>query len=859
VGRDATNRSAVAHKSKENQRGQESGLVPEGFSQDDEFENAVTTEISDVLASAFGEDSETEPNDVHITDMQLTARVDFAADDILSPGFLLNDRFEIVELVHSGGMSLVYKAVDRRRRPEGSGEIHVAIKMMRPSIASDEEARLSLEREAAKVQSLSHPNIINIFDFDAHEGRFFLVMEWLEGESVNTLLRRTVGEKIEPDLAWKVIEGAAAGVQHAHQKNVVHADINPSNIFITQDQEIKLLDFGVARYTRNQDLPEDDRFTWVTKPYASPEVLLGLTPVFEDDVFSLACVAYRLLGGKQPFGDKLSLVAKHQKFQVGPIPGLPDNEWQVLQRALAYERSVRPGSVNELLARHTGIADHEKTLNRKAAHLSSLLWMSVVAVAALVIGAGGFWFLQRATDGETTLPAAPAATDTPAISVTEALVAAANGALGEGQLVLPDERNARTLFREALALEPENVEALRGLRTISNNFVQQAQLALNADDPLRAYTALAVAAETDPANPAIEIVEQLLVAKGSGEIADARLAAATGNFDLAAQQLARAEQYTSTDPAAVQSIRRQIAQGRQNDQLLVGLAMADVRITEGRLLGPEGDNAHALLLELYGQHGDDARLRASMERLRERLLTRAAFAAAAGRVADASELLDAVAALGMLAPEVEAARISLETIETGTEPEVVEAPQVAEEETDVGSELTEELPAPQIVDQGMDAAPLSEEVQAPEIAEEAMVVPLAMEDVQLPPVEEEQTDDALLAAVVGEQVVAEEPDTQAAPTSEEPEIHRLSLQELGISEYVAPEFPGYAERRGVSGVVEIGFTINADGSTDAVEVVNSRPGRLFAKSATEAVRQWRFEPRNEALKAQVTLRFDYAP
>ena len=361
----------------------------------------------------------------------------------------------------------------------------------------------------------------------------------------------------------------------------------------------------------------------------------------------------------------------------------------------------------------------------------------------------------------------------------------------------------------------------------------------NADDPRRAYAALAVAAETDPANPAIQIVEQLLVAKGSGEIADARLAAATGNFDLAAQQLALAEQYASTNPAEVQAIRRQIAQGRQNDQLLVSLAMADVQIAEGRLLAPEGDNAHTLLLDLYGQYGDDARLRASMERLGERLLTRAAFAAAAGRVADANELLDAVTALGLLAPEVQAARMSLETIETGTQPEAIEIPQIAEEATDIEPEI-DELPAPQIVEQGT-------------------VASLESEDVQAPQVEQEQAGDALPAAAASEQVIAEEPEPQAATTSEEPEIQRLSLRELGITEYVAPRFPGYAERRGVSGVVEIGFTINADGSTDAIEVVESRPGSLFAKSAVEAVRQWQFEPRDEALKAQVLLRFDYTP
>ncbi len=848
----------MAHKSNENQPGQESGRTPEGFSQDHEFENAVTTEISDVLASAFGVDSETEPNDVHITDMQLTPRVDFAADDILSPGFLLNDRFEIVQLVHSGGMSLVYKAIDRRRRPEGFGEIHVAIKMMRPSIASDEQARLSLEREAAKVQSLSHPNIINIFDFDDHEGRFFLVMEWLEGESVNDLLRRTIDEGVETTDAWKVIEGAASGVRHAHQKDVVHADINPSNIFITKDGEIKLLDFGVARYTRNPDLPEDDRFNWVTKPYPSPEVLSGLSPVFEDDVFSLACVAYRLLCGKHPFGGTLSLVAKHQKLSVEEIPDLPETERQVLHKALAYDRAQRPQNVLELVAPRAADAGHEVATEDGIGRFASPTSILLVAAAAIVVVAGGTWLLQRG--GEAVQPAAPVTTDAQALSVPAALVAAATQALEEGQLVAPDERNARTLFREALALEPDNAEAMRGLRAVSNEFVQQAQLALNADDPLRAQAALLVAVETYPANPAIEIVEQLLAAKADSELADARLAVATGDLDLAAQRLARAEQYPGIDLAEVQSIRQQIARGQQSDQLVTSLVLADAHIAEGRLLAPEGDNAHALLLELYEQYGDDTRLLASMERLGERLLTRAAFAAAAGDVADADELLDAVTALGLLAPEVEAARLSLDITDTVAEPDESQPTLIAGEAAQTIPDI-EELPASSIAEHSADAAPVFADELAPQLEDEGADTPRAALDAQPPTVAEEQASTELLAAAAVEPAsqLAEESETPAAMSGDEAEVHRLSVQELGITEYVAPRFPGHAERRGVSGMVEIGFTINVDGSIGAIRVVDSQPGRVFAKSATDAVRQWRFEPRDKALNAQVTLRFDYEP
>ncbi len=463
----------------------------------------------------------------------------------------------------------------------------------------------------------------------------------------------------------------------------------------------------------------------------------------------------------------------------------------------------------------------------------------------------------------------PEATGPQAISVPAALVAAATEAIEEGRLVAPGDRNARTLFREALYLEPGNTDALQGLRVISNDFVQQAQLALSADDPLQAYAALAVALETDPANPAIEIVEQLLVAKADSELADARLAVATGNLDLAAERLARAEQYTSTDMAEVQAIRQQIARSQQDEQLTTGLLVADGYMAEGRLLNPEEENAHALLLDLYARYGDDARLRASMERLGERLLTRAAFAVAAGRVADASELIDAVTALGVLAPEVEAARQALETIDIAAEPEPMLSATRAEAATAFNTEV-EEAPTP-IVEPGLDSVAETRTEQSLAVAEEEPVAvaeeePLAraedeqteVEQTQVEQIEDEQAAGTLLA-LASEPVVAEEPEPQVATPGDEPEVQRLSLQELGISEYVAPRFPGYAERRGVSGTVEIGFTINVDGGTEDIQIVESQPGRIFDKSAIEAVQRWRFETRDAPLNAQVTLRFDYAP
>ena len=820
--------STVAQKSNQEQPGQEAGLGPSSSPHDKEFDDAVTTEISDVLASAFNEDRATDPGDVYVTDTQLTAHVDPASDDALSPGFLLKDRFEIVDLVHSGGMSLVYKAIDHSRRAAGRDEKHVAIKTMRSSIASDEESRLTLEREAAQAQRLSHANIIDIFDVDEHEGRSFLVMEWMEGESVNAMLRRTRGERLESSLAWSVIAGAAAGVQHAHQSNVVHADINPSNIFITERLQIKVLDFGVARDTSSLEPIDDDRFAWVTQPYASPEVLSGLPPVVEDDVFSLACVAYRLLAGKHPFGGRLSLVAKHQGRSVEPIPWLAADEWRILEKALAYERSDRSESVAELLAcseRAAGADKHEGTLGGR---LVTRLRTPLAAVAAIVIVAGGFWLLQPGSDDQAVPQVEPA-------SPEEAVI---------------DE-----------PVEAPEIPAAEALVTAATE-------ALNAENPGEAYAALAAATETDPENPAIAIVDQLLASKGNAELAAARLAAATGSFDDAEQLLSRAQQYSHIDPAQIRSLRDRIAERRQSDQLLDRLAVADGHLTAGRLLLPDGDNAHTLLLDLHGQHGDDARVLASMERLGERLLSRAAFAAAAMRVTEASDLLDAVDALGVLPSEVEAARLSLATVAEAAEADVAagtdEGNVAAEADEADGSAETEDVSGPSVVDNPADDAAAADNPPSLQASDEQVDEVSASGDEQASQSSQGQPDEVLLVAAARTSAVPEEPlpetaepETRAEPENlAEPDTRRLSLRELGITDYVAPTYPRRAERRRVSGMVEVEFVINADGSTGSIEVLQSRPGDLFVESATDAVRLWRFETREEAMPAQITLRFE---
>ncbi len=766
-----------------------------------EFENAVTSEIGDISTGKH--------DDISILDIDVSTHVAPAEYDTLEPGDTLSGRFEIVALVHSGGMGHIYKAVDNRRHRGGSGQIHVAIKMIRRTVAPQRDVRLALEREAARARTLSHPNIISIFDFDEHDGQFFLVMEWLEGESVNALLKRTRGKTLAPEFAWSIVEGTAAAVQHAHLHNVVHADINPSNIFVTKTDEIKLLDFGVARYLDDTGSSASKRFAWVTKTYASPDVLSGSLPVFADDIFSLGCVAYRLLSGEHPFGGSASLVAKHLGMEVRPVSGLAASDWGILSRALSYARSDRPATVGAFL-RHdsstVGLGDEGPWSGRQR-----MLWPVIAAAAASAIIAGGWWFSQGETQNEppsdaaTTQPDELATVDTIAASARSAvdtLLSSAAQAMEMQRFIRPEDSSARVLYREVLSIEAANPSALRGLRTISDEFVRQANEALRAGDPVRASAALATAAETDPENPAIMVSHELIVVQGNRQLADARLAVVEGDGARAAELLSRAEQYDHLDEEAINEVRLQIAQDTQEGLFLERLATADAHMTGGRLTAPAEENAHAILVGLYEKHGDDSRLLSSMERLGERMLTRAAYATAAAEFSNAGKLLDAVETLGVLSPEVTEARASLQGAIDAAMPD---------EATNTGIDVTASEPA---------AAAAAE----PE-------VPALLADSE--------------TAVV----------LQSA--NDEPSQPKLrKLEELGIRSYVAPIYPRGASRRRINGFVEIGFHVNTDGRTSAIDIVNAEPAGVFDASAENAVRQWRFAPQDDVVRARVTVRFE---
>ncbi|MEM6762772.1 MAG: serine/threonine-protein kinase, partial [Pseudomonadota bacterium] len=271
----------------------------------------------------------------------------------LGIGSVLKDRFVLESELGTGGVGKVFKAVDRRRLELGSPEPYVAVKLLNPDFAADTEAVRALEREARKTQELAHQNIVNVYDFDRHAGAVFIVMEYLRGRTLLTAIHRGGLAGTSLQNAKSALDGAAAGLHHAHQHGLAHADVKPGNIFITEGGITKVLDFGLVAALLESATEADPE--GLTPKYASPERVLGDPPSVRDDVFAFACVSYRYLSGRHPFFAADALEAYDMDEAFTPITHLPARRNGALAAALAFDAKERTSTIAEF--RHQLLGD----------------------------------------------------------------------------------------------------------------------------------------------------------------------------------------------------------------------------------------------------------------------------------------------------------------------------------------------------------------------------------------------------------------------------------------------------------------------------------------------------------------------
>lgn len=295
-------------------------------------------------------------------------------------GDVLQGRFSLVALIGEGGMSRVFKAIDLRRAEAGAGDTHVAVKVLTEPSNEYFGSIVALQREAHKLQSLTHPNIVRVIDCDRDGRTVFMTMEYLAGRSLQRILRTPDPGGMAPATALKLLTSVGEALEYAHEHHIVHGDLKPGNIIVTDHGGVKVIDFGMAKFIARADLtPANDAAPKAITPrYASPELAAGEDPEPADDVYALACIAYETLCGKHPFGRDTDPRIRGAQFRLTRPPGMAAHHYMAIVRALAFKRSDRTPSVRRFLAELSGA--HRRELLKGWALLSAALAAALVAV-----------------------------------------------------------------------------------------------------------------------------------------------------------------------------------------------------------------------------------------------------------------------------------------------------------------------------------------------------------------------------------------------------------------------------------------------------------------------------------------------
>jgi hypothetical protein len=321
----------------------------------------------------------------------------------LGPGSTIKDRFVLEAEIGRGGMGTVFKARDLRKVEAQDDNPYVAIKILNEEFKRHPLALLCLQREARKAQLIAHPNIVTVYDFDRDGTDVYMVMELLEGESLDRVLRRLAGTGAELEEAFRITQEICQALSHAHALGIVHADFKPSNVFLTRTGAVKIFDFGIARAAKNGDAVGGDHTQFDpqtlgahTPAYAGCEVIEGEEPDARDDLYAIACIAYELLTGRHPYKRMSGAAARMANLVATPPGRLSRRQWRALRRALSFRRADRPQSLAEFT--------REFARSRR----SPALYVASSAAAAGVIVALFIMNAQAPDEHRSPAPAAPA-------------------------------------------------------------------------------------------------------------------------------------------------------------------------------------------------------------------------------------------------------------------------------------------------------------------------------------------------------------------------------------------------------------------------------------------------------------------
>jgi serine/threonine-protein kinase len=466
--------------------------------------------------------------------------------------------FRVEERIGEGGMGVVYRAEDEKLRRT------VALKVLPRGDDSSEERRARFLREARAAAAVTHPNIATIYEVGEDDGRVYIAMEYVRGQTLRALLAKGPPPIRE---ALRIARGVARGMARAHERGIVHRDLKPDNVMLDEESEVKVLDFGLAKRRVGEGFASHATETGRmlgTPAYMAPEQWEARPVDARSDVFSFGVMLYELVTGKRPFDRPIALLRDDAAPPSAIAAGVPPAVDRIIATCLEKDAAKRYPDAGAIVQALDAVTANSASSRRAAPRRKrGRLPIAVPVGAAALVAAVGMSVLlgRRAAQPSASRGATPSATlGSPAlagVAITEhpapksdsaaALAAYAaglqsmrDGAMGEGN----------TRFQEALKLDPSFAAAHLRLALydsqtpteLRNLFGRAASLRAKLDDRDGALLELAQTAASDPAALAerIRAVESAYPRDAEVAFVSGAFALVTNHFETARESLARA-------------------------------------------------------------------------------------------------------------------------------------------------------------------------------------------------------------------------------------------------------------------------------------------------------------------------------
>ena len=294
---------------------------------------------------------------------ELSSSADMTSYGITKGMKLLDDRFEILDIVRSGAFGAVYKAMDR-----GLDEARVvALKLIHPQVVQDIRAFKNIQREVGIARELGHPNLVKIWALEQWRDFTFITMQFIEGTDLGNVAAGYEGCRLPLEKAIKYIREIAAGLDylHQHEPQIIHRDLKPSNIMIDSRADTAVItDFGLAREIKDSLTRRTGDIAPGTAPYIAPEIWDNEPPSPASDIYALGITVYEILAGDLPFKGP-DFRYQHQTINPKPIPSLNEHQNQCIMKAMAKKPGDRFGSAGEFTTELEEYKSEKINLNEK--------------------------------------------------------------------------------------------------------------------------------------------------------------------------------------------------------------------------------------------------------------------------------------------------------------------------------------------------------------------------------------------------------------------------------------------------------------------------------------------------------------